>query len=74
VVVMTSLSLYFYQMVLSFGTGVDEREDIKIQTTKLNSKPFGESIKIHSVLSAFAEKTDNSKVFETPNPKLKCVV
>jgi len=71
---MTSLSLYFYQIVVSFGTGVDEEDDVKIQTTKLNAKPFGEGLKIHAVLSEFAANPDNGKAFETPNPKLKCVV
>ena len=72
---MTAVSLYFYQIVITFGTGSDERgNDIQIQTTKLNSKPLGEGLKIYTVLTEFAEKTDSMKAFETPNPKLKCVV
>jgi hypothetical protein len=71
---MTSLTLCFYQLVISFGQVVDGRDDIQIQATKLNSKTIGEGLKIHSILSQFSENTDNSKAFETPNPKLKCVV
>ena len=44
---MTSLTLYFYQLVISYGPAVDGRDDVQIQATKINSKTIGEGLKIH---------------------------